>query len=294
MESLARSLCAVKGGVYDSQCQIADGSVCRLSAVKDGINGDSIHPKSMKMHNIKRPKPTLVLGIMLLLLLATALFSQACGSASAPAMPVPTATPTPINPQAILDDCGRTMAALKSYRFRIEHEGGSTPLNQGMSLTEASGEVAVPDKLALDFTGATGNFAVKGRIIAIGEDVYMTNPLTGEWHAAASALSPLKFFAPSQGIAEILSQVRNPTLISHDDGVFRIGGTLPASALAPLFGETKPQSSVDVTMTIDKAHLHLTRAELQGIITPTEPAGIKRAITLSNFNEPTGIEAPVG
>ncbi len=167
-------------------------------------------------------------------------------------------------------------------------------MNQGMSLTEASGEVAVPDKLALDFTGATGNFAVKGRLIAIGEDVYMTNPLTGEWHAAASALSPLKFFAPSQGIAEILSQVRNPTLISRDDGVFRIGGTLPASALAPLFGETKPQSSVDVTMTIDKAHLHLTRAELQGIITPTEPAGIKRAITLSNFNEPTGIEAPVG
>ena len=223
------------------------------------------------------------------------MLAQACGGASAPATPVPTATPTPINPQAILDACGHTMAALKSYRFRIEHEGGGTPLGQGqdMTLTEASGEVAVPDKLALDFTGAAGNFAVKGSLIAIGEDVYMTNPLTGEWHPAASALNPLNFFAPSQGIAEILSQVRHPTLISHDGGAFRIGGALPASALAPLFGETEPQSSVDVTLTIDKAHMHLTHAELQGIITPSEPAGIKRTITLSNFNEPFGIEAPV-
>ena len=248
------------------------------------------------MHNIKMPKPAFVLGITPLLLLAVALFLQACGGGSAPATPVPTATPTPtpINPQAILDDCGRAMAALKSYRFRIEHEGGGTPLEQGMSLTEASGDVAVPDKLALDFTGAAGNFAVKGSLIAIGEDVYMTNPLTGEWHAAASALSPLKFFAPSRGIAEILGQVQNATLISHDGGAFRIGGTLPASALAPLFGETKPQSSVDVTLTIDKAQMRLTRAELQGIITPTEPAGIKRTITLSDFDEASGIEAPVG
>ena len=266
----------------------------RLGAVRDCINGDGIHPNSMKMHNIKMPKPAFVLGIAPPLLLAVALLLQACGGGSAPETPVLTATPTPINPQAILDDCGRAMAALKSYRFRIEHEGGGTPLAQGMSLTEASGAVAVPDKLALDFTGAAGNFVVKGSLIAIGEDVYMTNPLTGEWHAAASALSPLKFFAPSQGIAEILAQVRNATLISYDGGVFRIGGTLPASALAPLFGETKAQSSVDVTLTIDKARLHLTRAELQGIITPTEPAGVKRTITLSNFDEPAGIEAPVG
>lgn len=241
----------------------------------------------MTTHNIKMPKPTFVQGIAPPLMLAVALISLACGSAPAPA------TPTPINPQAILDACGRAMTALKSYRFRIEHEGGGTPLDQGMSLTDASGEVAVPDKLALDFTGAAGNFAVKGSLIAIGEDVYMTNPLTGEWHAASSALNPLKFFAPSQGIADILSQVRHPTLISHDGGAFRIGGALPASALAPLFGETKPQNDVDITLTIDKAHLRLTRAELQGIITPTEPAGIKRTIALSNFNEPAGIEAPL-
>ena len=267
-----------------------------VQKVGDCINGDGVHPKSMKMPNIKMPKSALVLGIAPALLVVVALLSQACGGASAPAMPVATATPTPINPQAILQDCGHTMAAIVSYRFRIEHEGGGTPLGQGheMSLTDVSGEVAVPDKLALDFTGAAGNFVVKGSLIAIGEDVYMTNPLTGEWHAAASTLNPLKFFAPSQGIAEILSQVRHATLISHDGGAFRIGGTLPVSALAPLFGETTPQSSVDVTLTIDKAHLHLTHAELQGIITPTEPDGIKRTITLSNFNEPPDIEAPAG
>ena len=218
-----------------------------------------------------------------------------CSETSPPATPVPTATPTPINPQAILDDCARAMSELASFRFRIEHDDdGGTPLDQGMTLTEASGGVENPDRLTVDFSGTAGSFAVKGSLIAVGEDVYMTNPLSGEWHAVSSALNPLEFFEPSQGIADILSQVRDATLISHDAAEYRIGGKLPASALTPLFGETETQSTVDVTLTIDSADLYLTRARLEGRITPNEADGIVRAITLSGFDGPVDIAAPDG
>lgn len=227
--------------------------------------------------------------------LLLALLAYGCADTSPPATPVPTATPTPINPQAILDECGNAMSALASYRFHIEHDdNGGTPLAQGMTLTVASGSVAVPDRLAVDFSGTAGSFAVKGSLIAVGEDVYMTNPLSGEWHAVSSALNPLEFFDPSQGIADILAQVQDPTLISHDASEYRIGGTLPADALAPLFGETEPQSNVDVTLAIDKADLHLIQARLDGRITPTETDGLVRAITLSEFDEPVDIAAPDG
>ena len=177
------------------------------------------------------PTPALIRWLTLSLLLMFVLFTQACSDPSPAATPVPTATPTPINPQAILDDCGQAMSTLKSFRFRIEHsEEGGTPLAQGMTLTDASGTVANPDRLALDFVGVAGSFAVKGNLIAIGDEVYMTNPLSGEWHAA-SAINPLEFFNPSQGIAEILSQVQDATLISQDAAEYRIGGTLPADAL---------------------------------------------------------------
>lgn len=230
---------------------------------------------------------------MITLLTALALLAYGCGETLPPATPAPTATP--INPQAILDDCGRAMSALTSFRFHIEHDDdGGTPLAQGMTLTKASGSVSSPNRLTVDFSGTAGNFAVKGSLIAIGEDVYMTNPLSGEWHAASSALNPLEFFDPSQGIADILAQVRDATLISHDATEYRIGGRLPADALAPLFGDTEAQSSVHVTMTVEKTHLYLTQARLEGRITPNEADGIARVITLSKFNESADISAPDG
>ena len=242
----------------------------------------------MSMHS-----PALLRWLIPPLLLA--LLAYGCADTSPLATPVPTATPTPINPQAILDDCGNAMSALASYRFHIEHDdNGGTPLAQGMTLTVASGSVAIPDRLAVDFSGTAGSFAVKGSLIAIGEDVYMTNPLSGEWHAVSSALNPLEFFDPSQGIADILAQVQDPTLISNDVSEYRIGGTLPADALAPLFGETEPQSSVDVTLAIDRTRLYLMRARLEGRITPTEADGIVRTITLSVFDRPVDIAAPDG
>ena len=229
------------------------------------------------------------------LLLALALLAYGCEEESPPPTPVPTATSTPINPQAILDECGNAMSALASYRFHIEHDdNGGTPLAQGMTLTVASGSLAIPDRLAIEFSGTAGNFAVKGSLIAIGEDVFMTNPLSGEWHAVSSALNPLEFFDPSQGIADILAQVQDPTLVSHDASEYRIGGRLPADALAPLFGETEPQSSVKVTLAIDRTRLYLTRARMEGRITPTEADGLVRTITLSEFDMPVDIAAPDG
>ncbi len=229
------------------------------------------------------------------LLMALALLAYGCEEESPPSTPVPTATPTPINPQAILEECGNAMSALASYRFHIEHDdNGGTPLAQGMTLTVASGSVRIPDRLAVDFSGTAGSFAVKGSLIAVSDEVYMTNPLSGEWHAVSSALNPLEFFDPSQGIADILAQVQDPTLISHDASEYRIGGTLPADALAPLFGETEPNSSVNVTLAIDKTRLYLTQAQLEGRITPTEADELIRTITLSEFDEPVDISTPDG
>ena len=239
--------------------------------------------------------PALARWHVLPLLLMLVLFIWGCGETLPPATPVPPATPTPINPRAILDDCGRVMSELTSFRFHMEHDDdGGTPLPQGMTLTEASGEVENPDRLTVDFSGTAGSFAVKGSLVAVGEDVYMTNPLSGEWHAVSSTLNPLEFFDPSSGIADILAQVQDATLITHDASEYRIGGRLPANALAPLFGDTDTDSSVDVTLTIEKARLYLTQARLEGRITPGEADGLARTITLSKFDEPVDIAAPEG
>lgn len=209
--------------------------------------------------------------------------------------PPPEPTPTPINPQAVLDESGAAMAALSSFRFRVEHSEGGTRLAPGFTLTELSGAYAAPDSIALDYAGAAGGFAVKGSVAAVGDDVRMTNPLTGDWVAVDPRASPLNFFNPARGIADIMARVERPTLVAHNAARHRIDGELPVAALAALFGEVAGATgagSVRAALTIDSARLHLTEAVLTGRIAPDDPAGIERVITLSDFNAPQDIKLP--
>ena len=223
-------------------------------------------------------------------LIAAALIAPGCADGAPPPAP----TPTPINPQAVLDESGAAMAALTSFRFRVEHSEGGTRLAPGFTLTELSGAYEAPDRIAVDFVGATGGFAVKGSLAAAGDAVHMTNPLTGEWVAVDPRASPLNFFNPARGIADLMGQVRQPNLASHDAARYRIEVRLPVAALAPLFGEASAarEGSVRAALTIDRARLYLTEAVLTGRIAPDEPDGIERVITLSDFNAPQDIRLP--
>ena len=228
---------------------------------------------------------------MAVALIAIALLVAGCAAGEPPPAP----TPTPINPQAVLDESGAAMAALSSFRFGVEHSEGGTRLAPGFTLTELSGAYEAPDSIALDYVGAAGGFAVKGSVAAAGDDVRMTNPLTGDWIAVDPRASPLNFFSPAQGIADIMARVDQPTLIAHDAARYRIEGKLPVAALAALFGDeagATGEGSVRAALTIDRARLHLTEAVLTGRVAPDDPDGIERVITLSDFDEPQDIRVP--
>ena len=223
-------------------------------------------------------------------LISAALLAAGCVDGEPPPPP----TPTPINPQAVLAESGAAMAALSSFRFGVEHSEGGTRLAPGFTLTELSGAYEAPDSIALDYVGAAGGFAVKGSVAAMGDDVRMTNPLTGEWVAVDPRASPLNFFSPARGIADIMAQVERPTLVSHDAARYRIEGELPVAALAALFGDAGAtgEGSVFAALTIDRARLHLTEAVLTGPVAPDDPDGIERVITLSDFDAPQDIKLP--
>lgn len=252
--------------------------------------------ETMPQH-IDASAKTLFTALAALTLMLTLLAGACSDAAQSPtptlAPPTLTPTPTPINPQAIVDESAAAMAALNSFRFALTHNDGGAPLALGMLLTDASGSVGVPDRVALDFNGVSaGRFAVSGSVIAVGEDVYMTNPLTGDWHQVGGDSSPLNFFNPAQGIADIMAQMRDATLVSHDAAAYRIDGMLPADALASLFGAAADESVVRAALTIDKPSLRLSKAVLDGRITPNEADGLARTITLFDFNRPVNIAPP--
>jgi hypothetical protein len=220
--------------------------------------------------------------------LAIALVVFACGRPQ----PTPTSTPTPLNLEALLQESGKVMEDLDSFHFELTHRSGSTPMLPNLSVREAAGDVVKPDKLSVSFSGAFGSFAVKSSVIAIGDSSYMTNPLTGRWESIANEVSPLGFFNPREGIAAIMSQVTQVSLVSADAEALRLRGTLPAEALAPLLGAAVQGTTIAVELKLDARQLYLLEAVLDGRVTALEPDGVVRLITLSRFNQPTAIEPP--
>ena len=206
---------------------------------------------------------------------------------------VPAPTPTPIDVAALLTRSGAATSALNTFRFQLEHNReGATPLTESLRVTEADGRVVSPDAVSVEFAGTLGSFAVRSSLITLGDDSYMTNPLTGAWEQVAREVSPLGFFDPQRGIGSMMTEVQSPVLIEKSDAEFVIEGALPVEALEPLLGGLMEGNTVDVRLNIDSDSLYLTRAILDGRLTASEPDGVVRTITLSEFNEQVTIEPP--
>lgn len=206
-------------------------------------------------------------------------------------------TPTPINPVAALRRSGEVMKGLEAFHFRFHHEKGGLELLPGTLIREVEGDVVKPDGLSVSFSGSVGTgFAIKASLIALGDEGYMTDPLTGKWTAGPTGVSALGFFDPSRGVEAMMSEVVQPALlrVDEDDGPsFTLAGRLAAEALAPLVGKTLEGSIVQVELTIHAERLHLLEARFTGVVTPTDSADTVRVITLSGFDEPISIKAPI-
>lgn len=207
---------------------------------------------------------------------------------------VPAPTPTPIDVAGLLARSGEATGALETFRFQLEHNGvGGTPLTESLTVTEADGTVVSPDAVSVEFAGTLGSFAVRSSLITLGDDSYMTNPLTGAWEQVAREVSPLGFFDPQRGIGSMMTEVQTPVLVEKSDDQFVIEGDLPVEALRPLLGGSLMEgNTVDARLTIDSDSLFLQRAVLDGRLTASEPDGVARTITLSEFNEQVTIEPP--
>lgn len=224
----------------------------------------------------------------------TALILVGCAHSPEPdPTAVPEPTPTPIDVASLLTRSGEATGALKTFRFQLEHNrDGGTPLTETLTVTEADGIVVSPDAVSIEFAGTVGNFAVRSGLITLGDDSYMTNPLTGVWEQVAREVSPLGFFDPQRGIGSMMTQLQSPVLVSRSDSEFEIEGALPVEALEPLLGGLTQGTTVNARLTIDANSLFLRRAILDGRVTATEPDGVVRTITLSEFNEQVTIEPP--
>lgn len=204
------------------------------------------------------------------------------------------ATPTP-TPQALLDRAAAAWNQTQSFSFALVLAGRSFQVDEGGLLTfnQAAGQVVAPDRVRASATIQTmlGNAEIG--YIAIGDQQWITNPLSGAWETAppeyAGQVSAL--FNRERGIGVLLSKIqgieRLPDETVSDAATIHLRGTLAGSDLALLVADLPPQVQVDLWMGQQDDRLRR--------IVLTEPGGESPTtwtFDFSAFDAPVTIEPP--
>ena len=187
------------------------------------------------------------------------------------------------------------MRDLNTFHFKLHHDSGSTEMLQQLVIDKAEGDVVRPDRLSTTFVGVFAErFSVKISLVSIGEDNYMTNPLTGQWEKADLGVSPLGFFSPKRGIDAILSKVQQIAIMEQKakQNVYYLSGTLEVQALRSLLGTTLDDGKIVVEFIINADTLLLQEVRIKGRVIPSDAEGVIRVVTLSAFNDPISISIP--
>src|SRR3989304_2977309 len=162
--------------------------------------------------------------------------------------------------------------AVESFHFKLDHEGGLSPIPLTLKLKTAEGDIAVPDRLKAKIEAQNGA-VVNVDIIGIGDKAWMTNPFSRQWQELPSGVTIRNIFDPAAGIRAVAGALESVSVATGEE----VNGV----ATHPIKGD------------VDSGVFPLRRIRLEGPSSPDEPAGIVRILELSRFDEPVQIEPPL-
>lgn len=214
-------------------------------------------------------------------LIAAALVVAACGGSGAAELPL----------AEVLATAGSQFDALEAVRFRIEVDGVPVFFDDEGTLaaTAADGQYAAPGSFQalVDVTA----FGLKTQLgaISVGEDRWVTNPVTGEWEllAIGTGFDPLVLFDPGTGVGATVGNL-DATLISFDSS-YHIRGTVGGPTVKVLTAGLLEEGELDVELSIDAESLQIVELAFD----TTSDEGISNwTISFSEFDEPVTIDPP--
>jgi len=182
------------------------------------------------------------------------------------------------------------------YRLTID---GNVYLNSShtLALRGADGEAERPDRATADAKVTLAGANVSVKIIAIGNDEYMTNFLTGNWEPAPAGLNynPAVLFDPDKGIQGVLDKVNDPRRVGTDDisgsTAVHVTGTVARAAVEPMTGNAFSSDPIDFAIWVDQSTKDILKIELHDTTTGGAPAA-SWTLQLSQQNQPVTITKP--
>ena len=234
---------------------------------------------------------------ILLALLALVTFLFACQSEPTP---VVTSTPT-ITPLEIVSRSADAMLSVESLHFSIERDGALAYIDSGnlLAFKRAQGDFQAPDRMRAVIRVITAFTPVDMGMVALGDEQYTTDPITGEWGRLPpewGQLDLVVIFDPETGIQQLLKDgVIDLELVGMEeiDGrpQYRISGRASGERMYDMTLGFIGQGDVELDIWIDAEDYYVRRLEIVDPVTdPEDPT--TWTLEFSNFGQAVEIEAP--
>lgn len=145
-------------------------------------------------------------------------------------------------PEDVVGAAAAAMAEVTSVEFRLECSGAPVFIDQfgSIALEDLVGRYRSPGRAAAVLqVRIDANLITRLGAIAVGEQVWVSNPVTGLYEALPSGfdLDPSRFFDPRDGWAPLLSSLSDVELVSiaeRGGERYHVRGTAPARQVADL------------------------------------------------------------
>ena len=203
--------------------------------------------------------------------------------------------PPTLKPEDVLAQSAEKMAALKSFQFSLDTSKLDKPPNNYF-ITTAEGKAEEPGKLEATATVLLLGSPVEVKVITLGEDQYMTDPLSKRWQRIPA--NTLTLPDPGQAMSDILTGVQSPTDAGSEtlDGAasYRVRGTLAPESVRSLSPEITATDPLSVTIWIGSADFLARQAQITGALMAGEPSSVVRTLKFSQFDAPMNIQPPPG
>jgi lipoprotein LprG len=207
-----------------------------------------------------------------------------------------TTTSTSLTATQVISKASDKLDTINSFHCTLEQTGGGTPIGMGIEMTRVDGDIVRPDRLKATVTGTVSGISVMIQMIAVGEVIYLTNPLTGKWEQLPSQFALLSVFNPNTGITAIMRGITSLAKLSDEQSAgvicYHVSGSIDSENLSPITGSSVKGTTINVELWVGKDDYLVRSIKLIGKITETEVPGIIRTLNLSNFDETISIELP--
>jgi lipoprotein LprG len=210
---------------------------------------------------------------------------------------VPTPEPTP-TPQDWLTRAVQAWNNTESFHYILTLVGRTITLDSSglFAFDRVEGDVVAPDRMQAETEIRTPFGTAQIGYITIGDQQWLTSPLTGRWEQAPPDMQTevSGIFNPESGIGAFLADLQNLQQLPNEtlDGTdfVRLRGTLPGALLSDFAADLPETVQVDLWVSPADSRIHQIILTETGSAIEPPPTWTFR---LSNFNGAPAIEPPL-